>query len=182
MQAGSRPERYERVTMQTGISSAAQSPSRGRPASDQAEAGPALSYWHVWTDENGVSRQTRCQLRTFRRQSMSGAAPQWNDVLGTFGATVLFAVLPVGWIGDWHENPKPQWIVPLSGRWFVETMDGTRVEMGPGDISFGEDQNTRRDSDGRRGHRSGTVGDESATLMIVQLQETPTAARPCRFE
>jgi hypothetical protein len=27
-------------------------------------------------------------------------APQWNDVLGTFGATVLFAVTPVGWIGD----------------------------------------------------------------------------------
>jgi hypothetical protein len=94
-------------------------------------------------------------------------------VLGTFGATVLFTVLPVGWIGDWHENPKPQWIVPLSGRWFVETMDGTRVEMGPGDISFGEDQNTRRDSEGRQGHRSGTVGNEPATLMIVQLQETP---------
>jgi uncharacterized membrane protein YphA (DoxX/SURF4 family) len=58
-------------------------------------------------------------------------------------ATVFVTVLPVGWIGDWHENPKPQWIIPLSGRWFVESMDGQRVEMGPGEISFGEDKNTR---------------------------------------
>jgi hypothetical protein len=28
--------------------------------------------------------------------------------------------------------------VPLSGRWFVETMDGTRVQMGPGEASFGK--------------------------------------------
>jgi hypothetical protein len=47
-------------------------------------------------------------------------------------ATVFVTVLPVGRMGDWHENPPPQWIIPLSGRWFVESMDGVRVEMGPG--------------------------------------------------
>ena len=26
---------------------------------------------------------------------------------------VLVTVLPVGWIGDWHENPRPQWIIPV---------------------------------------------------------------------
>ena len=76
----------------------------------------------------------------------------------------------MGWIGDWHENPKPQWIVPLSGRWFVETMDGMRVEMGPGEFSFGGDQNANEDARGRIGHRSGTVGDAPATLMVVQLE------------
>ena len=45
--------------------------------------------------------------------------------------TVLVTVQPVGWVGTWHENPAPQWIVPLSGRWWVESMDGKRVEMGP---------------------------------------------------
>ncbi len=85
-----------------------------------------------------------------------------------------------GWSGDWHENPKPQWIVPLSGRWFVESMDGQRVEMGPGEISFGEDQNTRSQG-GRQGHRSGTVGAEPAVLMIVQLDGPATVASPCRF-
>ena len=64
----------------------------------------------------------------------------------------------MGWVGEWHENPKPQWIVPLSGQWFVETMDGNRVEMGAGDISFGADQNTRANNKGHKGHLSGTAG------------------------
>jgi hypothetical protein len=94
--------------------------------------------------------------------------------------TVMVTVQPVGWVGDWHENPKPQWIIPLSGRWFVESMDGQRVEMGPGEISFGEDQNTR-EANGRKGHLSGTVGDVPAVLMVVQFATPPTVALPCRF-
>ena len=113
---------------------------------------PTVSYWHVWTDEKGVSHQKRCQMSAFKFQSISdGAAPSWIDKQSTPGTTVLMVVQPVGWVGEWHENPKPQWIIPLSGRWFVETMDGKRVEMGPGEVSFGGDQNTKADAQGRRG-------------------------------
>ncbi len=63
----------------------------------------------------------------------------------------MFTVQPVGWVGDWHENPAPQWIVPLSGRWWVEAMDGTRVEMGAGEFSFGEDQGCTKDAEGPQG-------------------------------
>jgi len=142
---------------------------------------PTVTYWHVWTDGNGVSHQTRCKLAAFEQQSMGGAVPQWNDRLSASGAVVITAVQPIGWVGEWHENPKPQWIVPLSGRWFVETMDGLRIEMGPGEVSFGNDQNSRPDSQGRKGHRSGTVGSVPAVLMIVQLEQEPATGLPCRF-
>jgi len=59
-------------------------------------------------------------------------------------------------------------------------MDSTRVEMGPGEISFGGDQNCR-DIDGKRGHRSGTVGNEPAVLMVVQFDETPPPRSACEF-
>jgi hypothetical protein len=59
-------------------------------------------------------------------------------------------------------------------------MDGQRVEMGVGEMSFGEDQNAR-ELDGRKGHFSGTVGNEPATLMIVQLEVLPEGSSPCRF-
>ena len=108
------------------------------------------------------------------------AAPQWIGAKTKDAATVFITVLPPGWLGDWHENPKPQWIIPLSGRWFVESMDGQRVEMGPGEISFGEDKNTRNVT-GKQGHLSGTVGDDSAVLMIVQFEAAPPRASPCRF-
>ena len=50
-------------------------------------------------------------------ESVGGkAAPEWNDHLLTSGATnVVFFVHPVGWVGDWHPNPKPQWIVDAVG-------------------------------------------------------------------
>jgi hypothetical protein len=142
---------------------------------------PVVPYWHLWTGEDGISRQKQCVLTEFELKSIKPPAePQWQGHKTNGAMTTMVTVLPVGWTGTWHENPKPQWIVPLSGRWFVEAMDGTRAEMGPGEISFGGDQNCR-DIEGKRGHRSGTVGAEPAVLMLVQLDETPPARSACQF-
>jgi hypothetical protein len=150
---------------------------------DAGKDKPTASYWHVWTDENGVSHQKQCELSAFKLQSISeGAAPSWIDKQSTPGASVLVVVQPVAWVGEWHENPKPQWIVPLSGRWFVETMDGKRVEMGPGEMSFGGDQNCKADAQGRKGHRSSTVGNQPSVNLIVQLEKDPSAGKPCGFK
>jgi hypothetical protein len=153
-------------------------------AGSSEAATPTLAYWHVWTDDSGVTHQTSCELSAFKFESMGGkAGPQWNDRLPTSEANMLFCILPVGWNGDWHENPKPQWIAVVAGRWFVETMDGTRVEMGVGEIAFGGDQNSKPDAQGRVGHRSGTLGDEPCTLMIVQLDGGAfVGARPGDFK
>jgi hypothetical protein len=145
---------------------------------------PKIPYWHLWTDDEGVTHQTRCELTDFEWQSMGGkAAFQWNDPLLSGENSLLFGILPVGWNGDWHENPKPQWISVLSGRWFVESTDGTRVEMNSGDLAFGGDQNAKPDAQGRVGHRSGTLGNEPCALMIVQLDPKIWAgAKPGDFK
>jgi hypothetical protein len=142
---------------------------------------PRLSYWHLWTDAHGISHQTQCALEDFDFKGVGNAAPQWNNRQKRGEATVVFTVQPVGWVGEWHENPAPQWIVPLSGSWWVEAMDGTKISFGPGDISLGEDQNCREDSQGRKGHRSGTIGDQPAVLMTVQLHVPPVTA-PCHLK
>ena len=141
---------------------------------------PRIGYWHIWTDDQGVSHQTRCELTEWELKGVGGAAPQWNNAQARSEATTVFTVQPVGWVGEWHENPAPQWIVPLSGRWWVESMDGTRVEMGPGDLSLGEDQGCTAGADGRKGHRSGTIGDQPAVLMTVRLH-VPPVRRPCHI-
>jgi hypothetical protein len=144
-------------------------------------AAPSVGYWHVWTDADGVSHQSRCQVDEFVLQSIQPPAqPQWQSRRVHGAMTTLLTVLPVGWIGQWHENPRPQWIIPLAGRWFVETMDGTRVEMGPGELSFGADQGCR-EREGRRGHLSGTVGAAPAVIMIVQLEDAQAPAGPCTW-
>src|SRR5436190_13494714 len=56
---------------------------------------PTVSYWHVWTDENGVSHQKRDERSAFKLQSISeGASPSWSDRQHTAGATVVMAVQP----------------------------------------------------------------------------------------
>ncbi len=149
------------------------------PARSAAPDPPTVEYWYLWTDAQGVSHQRRCRMSRFDFSSIQPqAAPQWQGERTHAAMTTLITVLPVGWIGQWHENPQPQWIIPLSGRWFVESMDGARVEMGAGELSFGADQGCR-ERDGRRGHLSGTVGEVPAVLMLVQLPPQPAAASPC---
>jgi len=141
---------------------------------------PVVPYWHLWTAADGISRLTKCAMTEFQLKSMKPPAdPQWQGRPITRKTTMMVTVQPVSWMGTWHENPKPQWIVPLSGRWFVEAMDATRVEMGPGEISFGGDQNCR-EVDGRRGHRSGTIGDIPAVLMAIQFEDAAPQS-PCDF-
>jgi len=137
---------------------------------------PEIPYWHLWTDADGVSHQTKCFLDNFDFHGVGDAAPQWNNQQPRGESTVVFTVQPIGWVGEWHENPAPQWIVPLSGAWWVEAMDGTRIHFGPGEISLGEDQNCKADAQGRKGHRSGTLGDAPAVLMTVQLHVPPVGA------
>jgi hypothetical protein len=141
---------------------------------------PSVPYWHLWVDDEGVSHQRECRLEHYGPHRVGNADPQWNNAQPRSDATVVFTVQPVGWVGEWHENPAPQWIVVLSGRWFIESMDGTRIEQGPGEFSLGEDQGCV-ERDGRKGHRSGTVGTEPCCLMTVQLHVDPVRA-PCHVK
>ena len=141
---------------------------------------PSIAYWHLWVDADGVSHQTQCHLTYFDMNQIGPVDPQWNNEQRSHPSTVVFTVQPVGWIGEWHENPAPQWIAVLSGRWFIESMDGTRIEQGPDEFSFGEDQNCV-EKKGKKGPRSGTIGGEPAVLMTVQLHVLPSRD-PCRIK
>ncbi|MFD4369503.1 hypothetical protein [Rhodococcus sp. NPDC058521] len=143
---------------------------------------PTISYPHVYIGSDGHSRIHHCTMKAFTLDSVGpDVADQWMNKLNEGIASVTFSVLPVGWVGDWHPNPHPQWVVPLSGRWFVQTQDGTRLEMGPGEVHFGEDQNCLPDDDGNVGHLSGTVGHEPCVQMMIALASDPTRDQPCRF-
>ena len=140
---------------------------------------PELPFLHMWTGPDGTSRVNASMMRGFGLKGISGAAaPQWLRPFPGEVSQVLFAVLPVGWVGEWHESPAPQWVVPLRGRWFLETADGARVEMGPGDLHFGQDLDTEGE---RPGHLSGCVGDAPCHMMIVQFARSPAAHTPHPF-
>lgn len=135
---------------------------------DRRTAGPTYPYWVLERGPQGLTTMRRAELDGFVSRTLGGrAAPSAVlDVPGDF-QNVSFVHLPVGWVGEWHESPYPQWVVALEGRWFIEPQDGTRVEMGPGDLHWGGDQGTD-DVGGGKGHRSGQLGDGPCLLMMVQ--------------
>jgi hypothetical protein len=141
---------------------------------------PDLTYWHLWADDDGVSHQTRCALTRFELAALGpGDSPQWNRPLLDDGNAFL-TVLPVGWVAGWHVNATAKWIMVLSGQWYVESIDGERVVIGPGGVSFGGDRDCRADGQGRVGHLSGQVGDVPCVQLILQNNDPKAwvGARP----
>lgn len=142
-----------------------------------------LQYWHLWADDDGISHQTLCELTEFTQASLGpGDSAQWNHPLVDNGNAFL-TVLPVGWASGWHVNHVPKWIYTMTGQWYVESMDGQRVVMGPGDLGYGGDQNCIEDAKGRLGHLSGQVGDVPTVQLILQRNDDKwTALRPGAFK
>jgi hypothetical protein len=150
-------------------------PAPGSPTNDGTDPAmpPALRYIRMFTDDAGESALAPATLGGFALQTLGGAAAaMWMQRLPGIPVEVWFTVLPVGWIGEWHESPGPQWVTALSGRWWIETADGRRVEMGPGEIHWGEDQGTTS----KRGHRSGQIGDLPCVQLMVRYRSAPDLA------
>ena len=145
---------------------------------------PTLRYPHVYTGPDGRSTIGEGVLAGFDKESMGGSSgEQFNLPFAEGPMKIMFSVLPADFDGDWHENPRPQWILPTEGGWWVETQDGKRVELRAGDLSFGGDQNTTADADGNKGHRSGTLDGKPCEMMIVQLLDDKyVGAKPGELE
>ena len=135
------------------------------------DGSPAVPYLEMLLQADGTPTVRQAWMEGFRKQSVSGdSTPIWMREFPGTPTKVWFNILPVGWIGEWHTSPALQWVVPISGRWFIETQDGTRVEMGPGEIHWGADvanATTGRDS----GHRSGQLGDVPCVQLMVQFAQ-----------
>ena len=137
---------------------------------------PSMPFWIMQPGADEQSTIARAALVGFALASVSGdTAPSWLRAFEGKVKAVRFNIMPVGWIGDWHPSPALQWVVPLSGRWFIETQDGKRVEMGPGDIHWGADLATQ-DGDATVAHRSGQLGDVPCMQLLVQFEDAETVA------
>ena len=140
------------------------------------------SYWHLWTDEQGISRQEQCTISSFELGQLGpGDSPQFSRPLFDQGHAFV-TYLPAGWTADRHENHIPKWIYVLRGAWPVESMDGRKVIMQAGEYSFGGDQDCIATPGGQRGHLSAQVGGEPCVQLIIQRNdEAWRRARPGFF-
>eukprot|EP01024_Parvocaulis_polyphysoides_P033075 TRINITY_DN29496_c0_g2_i9.p4 TRINITY_DN29496_c0_g2~~TRINITY_DN29496_c0_g2_i9.p4 ORF type:complete len:160 (-),score=37.18 TRINITY_DN29496_c0_g2_i9:194-673(-) len=157
--------------------------------SELAVEEPHVEYIDVWVDDEGATHATKCQLKNFKFEDYAPpSSPQWVYT-GQLSEplNITFTHLPVGYYGSWRVNPVPQWIVVVQGIWWIETTDGTRIEMGPGAVSYGGDQLGTKQNDGKFGHSCGVVGNQAVSLMVIRCEEESEEEMrkflniPCRF-
>ncbi len=142
---------------------------------------PTMAYWHVYTDADGVSRQTKCELTRFKFEGVDPqTAPQWNDKqekapspspspsCRRLGRRMARESAPA-----MDRHPLRPLVRGDHGR--HPRRDGTgRIDDGRGS---GHPRARRQE-----GHLSGTVGDEPCAMIVTGLDVTPTINQPGRFK
>lgn len=145
---------------------------------------PPVKFATIWADAAGATHISYCRFEGMVFQSYAPpAAPQWVGPSPDEIESISYAALPVGYVGNWHHAPGPQWVITLSGKWSVETTDGSIVVQGPGEMQFNADSSSRpRPGDDRVGHISRCVGNEPNVQLIIKLKPNANKCRisgPC---
>jgi quercetin dioxygenase-like cupin family protein len=143
-------------------------------AQSKPDATPQIPYWSQWTDQSGQTHTTRCVMSGLKSQPFA-ASPQFVRRLPGEVESTIFTQLPVGWVGNWHMNPKRQWVIVLSGEYYMETSDGTSATLRAGDVFYGADQGAKPSATDPKkvGHFSRVVGNEPSNHVILQLKDDP---------
>jgi quercetin dioxygenase-like cupin family protein len=123
-----------------------------------------VTYHRVSTDDRGESHLDTVTVGQRLAQGAPPAAPFFISADGP--ATMYrFYTFPPGWIGELHPAPTRQFLALMSGAVEVETTDGTRKTLGPGDLVLLEDT-------AGKGHVTRNIGDGYAAFLVVP---TPAA-------
>ena len=83
-------------------------------------------------------------------------------LMASSGAEIRRA--PPGRVADWHTAPRRQYVITLSGHGEVELIDGTKIELGPGDIDLAEDLTGK-------GHITRTIGNEDRVTIQIPVSD-----------
>ena len=97
-------------------------------------------------------------------ESQADLAADGRDLASSWqGATrVRFQESPAGSTLDWHDAPRRQLVITLSGHLEFVTRDGERFELRPGDVLLAEDT-------AGTGHRWMLTGEEPWRRVYVRL-------------
>ena len=77
---------------------------------------------------------------------------------------VRFRVSPAGYFSDWHNAPRRQYVINLSGEVEIGLKDGSVHRFGPGHVTLAEDVTGS-------GHTTRVVGDAPRVSATITLED-----------
>ena len=126
-------------------------------SSGERFAGTAMQIVRVYTGTDGESHFEDIDVEF----DQSGAFGRISKMVAARG--VLFREVDGDYDLDFHNAPRRQYVVNLTGSVDLEVGDGTRRRLGPGSILLAEDTTGR-------GHKSQAVAGEARTCLFIPLE------------
>lgn len=124
-----------------------------------AEARKPIKISRIYTGEDGQTHVEEYDV-PLRRQS-DGSATELSEIQAA--QSIQFRRTSPEYFIDWHNAPRRQYVITLSGESEVEFGDGTKVQLYPGHILLAEDTTGQ-------GHISRAVGDEDRISIFVPVE------------
>ena len=121
-----------------------------------------LKYVRLYADEHGETHLKEEEFIMNNADYAPPAPPLWVGPRSKATGTTVLA-FPVGWFGDYHPVPRPQWMLIMSGAIEVEVSDGEKRTYPAGTITFLEDMNSK-------GHISRNASNEVAVVMVTEVE------------
>ena len=77
---------------------------------------------------------------------------------------IVFRTTQPGYFSDWHNAPRRQFVITLSGEVEIGLGDGSKHRYGPGHVTLAEDLTGK-------GHTTRAVGDQPRMTATIPLEE-----------
>ena len=112
-----------------------------------------MAFYRLYSGADGESHMEEVTLES---------APDLTNLHGAKG--VVFRAAAPGRFSDWHNAPRRQYIITLSGAAEIGLGDGTIQHLGPGDVNMAEDLTGH-------GHTTRVVGNVPRVTATVHLED-----------
>ncbi|HZO80910.1 MAG TPA: hypothetical protein VFB33_04375 [Candidatus Binataceae bacterium] len=117
-----------------------------------------MKYTRIYADANGESHFEDVEIETKAAPHNTGVISQMFAARG-----VMFRLSPDYFV-DWHNAPRRQFVVNVTGSVEITVSDGDRRVFGPGTILLAEDL-------AGKGHTSRGLGGDERMSLFIPLKE-----------
>jgi len=165
------------------------SPSKSVPSVEGLASSPiegVIEYVHLWVSEDGETHLADCKVKDLVLKKLPGGhsiqyVRNLVDTIPGMNSTNVIITQQLG-PNPWHHSPQTQFVVALSGSWYVNTTDGANRVLPSGTWLFQD--NTASNPAAQNGtqkamHYSGAVG--HCNQMVLQWNKEPVVGQPCPF-
>jgi hypothetical protein len=152
----------------------------GKEVAEPSPQPKNFRYYQLYASDDGTTHFGEWKMTGFDLQAYSSKPQYVRSDFGGEPTKLVFTELAAGLEQPLHSCPAVQFVVTLSGSWYVKTTDGTKFEFKPGDVLF-QDNTKNSPANTPPEHFSGVIGDEPCQQMIVQLSRPPQVNEPNPF-